>query len=397
MARRIVGFGVLLLVAGSLMPTAGAAPGVTRTTIKIGLHAPLTGASPLPSDSIEKGKDLYFRWQEKNGGDIRGRTVNVILRNDQYNPSTAVSVCKQMVEQDHVFMLVGISGADQVTACARYAASVGVPYVSPGMATRYLKQLPTYFATTMTWGGQGRLMGRYLIDRLNARDRKNGSVTFDSPTFDEARAGFLRGMDAPGVQVDYDRKVATGAGSTEARAVVEEMKLAGIQNAFISTTPVWFLQLLQQANTQGFDPSWVGIDQGIAKDTVADVGCRGGGSFDGARFFSPYPAVAESDRFDPAFRNASRHFYPSKTPDDFMWQLWALDKTVAKMLALPGADLTRTRFVNRVERADRIATGIAPTLHYTPSDHFGANSTHVLKADCSDRRWHTVATFKQRF
>jgi hypothetical protein len=80
-----------------------------------------------------------------------------------------------------------------------------------------------------------------------------------------------------------------------------------------------------------------------------------------------------------------------------MWQLWALDKTVAKMLALPGADLTRTRFVNRLERADRIATGIGPALHYTPSDHFGANSTHVLKADCSDRRWHTVATFKQRF
>jgi ABC-type branched-subunit amino acid transport system substrate-binding protein len=125
-----------------------AAPGVSRDTITIGLHAPLTGASPVPSDSVEKGKDLFFRWLESRGMDIGGRNVEVILRNDQFNPSTAVAVCKEMVEDEHVFMLMGFQGPDQMQACARYAASRDVPYVSPGSTTLALKELRNYFATS---------------------------------------------------------------------------------------------------------------------------------------------------------------------------------------------------------------------------------------------------------
>ena len=106
---------------------ASAGPGVSRDKIRIGIHVPLTGAAPIPSESAEKGKDLYYRWLKHNGRKINGRTVEVVLRNDQYNPSTAVAVCKEMVEKANVFALLGYVGADQIQACARYAASVGVP------------------------------------------------------------------------------------------------------------------------------------------------------------------------------------------------------------------------------------------------------------------------------
>ena len=39
-------------------------------------------------------------------------------------------------------------------------------------------------------------------------------------------------------------------------------------------------------------------------------------------FFSPFPAYIDSNKFDPEFRQASAQFYPSKTPDDFMWLSW---------------------------------------------------------------------------
>ena len=91
--------------------------------IKIGAHAPLTGAAPVPSDSAEKGNDLYYKWLKEQGKDINGRQVEALLRNDNYNPSQAVAVCKELVEKDHVFMLVGAAGTDQIQACARYANS----------------------------------------------------------------------------------------------------------------------------------------------------------------------------------------------------------------------------------------------------------------------------------
>ena len=170
-------------------------PGVSRTTIKIGLHAPLTGASPTPSDSIDKGKDLFFRWLKSKGVDIHGRSVDVILRNDQFNPATAVDVCKEMVEQEHVFMLVGFQGPDQMQACARYAASKGVPYVSPGSTTLVLENLPNFFATSKTYAGEGRLLADFFIEQLRARRTDNGVVYYDSPNWRPGRDAFTRVME----------------------------------------------------------------------------------------------------------------------------------------------------------------------------------------------------------
>ena len=296
-------------------------PGVSRDTIKIGLHAPLTGASPVPSDSVKKGKGLFFRWLESRGVDIHGRNVEVILRNDQFNPSTAVSVCKEMVEKEHVFMLIGFRGPDQMQACARYAASRDVPYVSPGSTRIVLKDLKNYFATTMPYRAEDRLMAEFFARVMGARNEKNGIVYYDSPNWSAGGDAFVRSMDKRGMGVDYERQVSRTAGASEARLVVEEMKLAGIENVLIITTPVWFLQVLQQSNTQQFHPHWTGISATQANDVIPQTACNNESSIDGARFFSPYPALADSNRYDPDFRDAAERLYPNSEPDDFMWQL----------------------------------------------------------------------------
>ena len=80
-----------------------------------------------------------------------------------------------------------------------------------------------------------------------------------------------------------------------------------------------------------------------------------------------------------------------------MWHLWALDRVIAKMLQLTGEDPTRARLIRRVERADRIRTGVGPTLRYRPDDHFGARTSNLLTADCADNRWHTTRSFVHDF
>ena len=62
-----------------------------------------------------------------------GRKVRVVFRDDEFNPQHAVQVCREMVEQDGAFLLVGGGGADQITACAQYADENGIPYLSAGV------------------------------------------------------------------------------------------------------------------------------------------------------------------------------------------------------------------------------------------------------------------------
>jgi hypothetical protein len=187
------------------------------------------------------------------------------------------------------------------------------------------------------------------------------------------------------------------------------MKAAGIENVYVLTSPVWFLQVLDSAQKQLYSPQWVGVGITMTFDTVAAVGCRDG-TLSQAKFFAPFPAWIDSNKFDPDFQKAVREFYgssecPANQPgcgDDFMLLGWQGNITAAGLLALPGRNLTRERFVYYAERARGIKNPTGPTLNFAPDDRFGANQVHVNEAQCSgykagDNRWHTIQSFVSDF
>ncbi|MFN2390277.1 MAG: ABC transporter substrate-binding protein [Actinomycetota bacterium] len=388
---------------GASEPSGGNAAGVTADKIVIGVHAPLTGAVPVPSDSVDKGKDLYYRWlHEEKDLTINGREVEVIIKNDQYNPSTAVSVCKEMVEKDDVFMLSGVGGTDQIAACARYAEGAGVPYVAAGVTEQGISGYRSFFGISMTYPEQGPLLADYMLNKLGARSEKNGMLMFDSASFNDAHDIFKSAFTSKGGKIDYDRRVSKGAGAPDANTRVQEMNLAGIENVYVLTSPVYFAALLKAANAQGYHPQWVGVGISMTFDTVVVTACGDGPAIDGAKFFSPFPAFIDSNKFDPDFQAAVRKFYPQKCGtsgcgDDFMFLPWWLTKVFAQTLELPGKALTRERFVYLTERARGLQNKIGPTLNFSPTDHFGASQVHVNEARCSDRRWHTIQSFASDF
>lgn len=371
-------------------PTGGDATGVTADVIKIGIHAPITGAAPVPSQSFQKGKDLYWNWLESNEQSINGRTVEVVFRNDNYNPSQAVTACREMVEDEKVFLLVGVAGTDQIQACARYAASVGVPYISAGVTEIGLETLPNYFSIWRTYPEQGPLLADLLVDKLGASDEKNGFVWFNTPTFKDGHDSFMAAMDQKGATVEYDKPVPKTAGTSDAQTIATELNQRGIENVHILTSPTFFIQLAQAAVNQGYKPQWVGYGLTKGLDTVANVACRNNRSIDNARFLSPFPAYFDSDKFDPNFRKAGG-------TDDIMLALWGMSKVIGEMLKLPGKDLSRERFIYEVERAKKIETGVFPPVGYTPSDHLGGSTMHLLRADCANNRYVTEASFASDF
>jgi len=383
-------------------PSGGNATGVTDDVIRIGAHAPLTGAAPVPSDSAQKGNDLFYRWLQEMEKPINGRHVEAILKDDNYNPSQAIAVCKEMVEKDRVFLLYGFAGTDQIQACARYAASVAVPYVSVGVTESGLRGLPGYFAISRTYSEQAPLLADLLASDLGAKGEKNGMLWFQTPNFQDAHDSFFSAMKRVGAKVSYDRPVSKHAGQSEAQTVVNEMRSRGIENVYVLTSPVWFLQVLQAARAQGYAPQWVGVGITKALDTVASVGCRNG-TLNGAKFFSPFPAWAEINDFDPDFQKAVQAVHPEEDRgDDIMLIGWGFGKVMARLLELPGKNLTRERFVYFAERGRELRTGVYPSVSFSPNDHFGGSQVHLNEAQCSgyragDNRWHTIKSFVSDF
>jgi ABC-type branched-subunit amino acid transport system substrate-binding protein len=409
-SRRMSGSAVAAVVALALVipPTAGsattaAAPkggsrvGVSRKVIKLGMHAPLTGAAPLPSNATEQAKDIYFRWLRAKGRKINGRRVQVVLKNDNYNPSQAVAACKELVEEEKVFALVGFVGVDQMHACARYAASIGVPYISPGSTELRMDALPQTFATTMTWPAQGRLMADFMVTKLRARRRVNAMVWHNSPNHQGVHRRFVRAMGKRDADVDYDRSVSQNANTADATAIVQEMQALGVKNVFVHVVPTFWLQLLRAAGQANYRPQWTGIDVALQNDSVANSACSFNEAGRKSKFFSPYPALVDRDEFDKKFDRAMNRFHSGTDVQEIHWWSWAQQKVIARLLRRPGRNLTRERFVYFAERARKIKTGVGPRLDFRPNDHFGARQIHLNRLDCSDRAWHTKKAFVSDF
>jgi hypothetical protein len=365
---------------------------VSDNEIRIGIHAPVTGAAPFPATSFNDGKAVYFNFLNGKGG-INGRKVTVFFEDDGYNPSQAVAVCKKMVEQDKVFLLVGGGGTDQIVACSQYAASVGVPYLAEGVTEQGLDKLASYFALSMTYKAQAKLLAQYMKNVLHAT--KVGMIRGNTANFDDAHAGFLVAAQQAGLQVVKDivlDKNASDAAALQAGGQV----CAGVNRPEVMyplIAPKIWAEIVAGANAQACTPIWsgVGITEGL--NIVATAVC-GAAANTKAHFFSPTMGIADAGQFDPDYVAAYQK-QNGKAGDDIGLILWGASKIIGTMLGNAGKDLNRTTFVN-ANLGKLVHTGVYPDVNYTGT-RFGGTAVHVLKLNCGAQRYDTEATFKTSF
>lgn len=378
-------------------PAPGPAPapnvdrtGVTDTSIKIGVHAPVTGAAPFPQNTFDKGKDVYWNFIKSKGG-IFGRNVEVIFRDDQFNPSRAVQVCRELVEQQKVFLLIGAAGSEQITACARYANASGVPFLSGGVNEDGLTGLNTYFAVSMTYAQQSPLLTQLVANRL--KKTKIAIVINNTPALNEAQQSITTSAQQAGLTIVRNSRIGKNASDSELLAEAAALRQSGAEVVYLLTSPVNFIKLATNAQAQAYNPIYIGpgVTNGI--NIVAEAGCPQIGA---AKFLSPFPQLDVIDRLDPDYQKAYRAQHGSDG-DDIGLAQWGISKTLHRMFEATGKDLSRQSFLATLVSGREFVSNVFPIVSYTGSVRFGAKSMHLLEADCSARRYKTIATFATGF
>jgi ABC-type branched-subunit amino acid transport system substrate-binding protein len=375
---------------GQAAPPAGDRTGITDKVIKIGIHAPVSGAAPFPQTSFSKGAPVYWKFLDTKGG-VFGRSVQVVFEDDEFNPATAKRVCQKMVEQDKVFLLIGGGGADQITACAQYANSVGVPYLSAGVNETGLNRLRGYFAVSQSYSQQSPMLAQLAKKRFGGG--KVGIAVEDTPSFADAHASIVKAMKDQGLQIVYDKPLPKNTQQTQALAIANQLKTSGAQIVYILAAPTAFLNIAAAAAGQAYTPQYIGPGITSGLNLVASIGCPAIGA---ARFLSPFPQLDVIDRLDPDFKPAYTKFAGGQ-PDDIALALWGLSKALNAMFQAAGKDMTRQSFVQTLESGKRFQTGVYPPVQYSPNNHFGGTQSHLLRADCQARQYKTEAQFVSGF
>lgn len=376
---------------GSSKPTGSDRTGLSATSITLAVHAPVTGAAPLPSTSFEKAGDLFWRYlTEIKKEKVLGRSkVTVLFKDDKYQPSTAVQACRELASSS--FLVVGGGGTDQIQACGRYASQARVPYLSAGVTEAGLTGLPWYFATSMTYRQQAPLLAQYV--KKNFAGKKVAMIVTDTPNFDDAIQGWEAAVDQAGI--NYYKTLRHTKGDTSwYNTFGSELQSNGVNVVYVLTAPVDYIRFAQQNKSRGFQYVGVGITMGL--NAVLGSGCP---DVNNGIFFSPAPGQDWVHKNDPSFFEAAQKL--GVPADDIGYLLWGNAKVQYELFkryaAIYGNDLTREDFRNVVERQTNIVTRTFAPLSYSPQNHFGGSQVHVLKADCGPKQYKTLATFASSF
>ena len=246
--------GAALIVAGGLALAAGQyGPGVSDTEIKIGQTMPYSG--PASSyGTIGKAEAAYFAMVNDQGG-INGRKINFISRDDGYSPPKTVEVARQLVEQDHVLLLLNPLGSATNTAIRDYMNENKVPqiFISSGAAKfNDPKHYPWTMGFQPGYALEGSVYGRYILENLP--DAKI-AVLYQNDDFGKDHLiGLQQGLgDKAGKMILATQSYETTDATIDSQ--IASLRASGANVLFMAALPKFAAQAIRKVYDVGWNPT----------------------------------------------------------------------------------------------------------------------------------------------
>ncbi len=351
----------------------GSTVGIEGDTLTITVHAPLTGASPLPQSSFQAGADQYWK-----GKKVQGK-YNVVVKivDDKYNPNGAVQACRRAAPTS--FLIVGGAGTDQIQACARDSVlrRANVPYLSAGVTTNGLTDLPTYFATTMTYKAQSETVVKMTAQQGFGPAKKWALVLSGTPNFEDAKSSMEAALAGKATSVKYYKAPKTGSDSS---AIASQLAADRPEIVYFLGQPLYFADLVRRTASPVYAPYWVGPGVSMGINSIATITC-GNPEYNGKGFYlSPFPGYDKRAQVAPGQDFA----------DDIQMNIYGLQQLLDQAFQLVKGPLTREAFIEAIGKGS-LAGGVYTPAAFNGKTHFGGTKAYTLKSNCNSRQYETVS------
>jgi len=232
-------------------------PGITDTTLSLGISSPLGVQTAGPGSCTVAGLYTYLEAKNADGGfefgDGKTREVNLTYLDDVYDPAKAVSNFRQLVD-DGIFAYVGALGTPTNAAILPIAQEEEVPQVllitGATMFSSNQEENPYTFGLLPTYYSEGFAFGELLAER--------GEVTVatlaqNDDYGDDYLAGFEAAIDGTDVEIVASATYEPSDPTLDSQ--VTELAASGA-DALLSAVSVTPLQVgvLTKAQSLGWTP-----------------------------------------------------------------------------------------------------------------------------------------------
>ena len=360
------------------------APGVTSTSITFGSHQPLTGPAAPGYSEIAPASQAFFNYVNAHGG-VFGRKIQLVYKDDAYNPTNTVNVVHQLVLQNKVFGIFEGLGTPTHTKVVGYLNAEKIPdiFVASGCPCwDNGTSQPYTFGWQPNYTIEGKILGQYI--KQHFAGKKVGVLYQD----DDFGQGGLAGIQDEVPASDVVAKEPYQPGVTTLAPQITAIKAAKADVLVDFTVPIYTAIGQLTSFTLKYSPQLVVSNVGIDPTTVAGLlktiskgKASGTALIEGAISDGYLPSTADtSNPWIQLFMKVHAQYDSSAPFDGNVEYGMANAYTLVQALEAAGKNLTRQGLISAINANGSKWTGpgLVP-FRYSSTVHGGYGGAEMGK------------------
>src|SRR6202035_510969 len=327
--RLTIGTGLaIFLAATSSLDARAEEIGVSADRILFGQAAALEGPSSALGQGMRHGILAAFAEINAKGG-AHVRRLELVSRDDGYDPDRSVVQTTRLIEEDKVFALIGAVGTPTTTVTVPIAKARNVPFIGPFTGAAFLRapDLSNVVNIRASYGAEAEAWIKHLTEDLHFR---NIAIFYqDDALGRDGLAGVKRALDRRGLELSaegtYERntKAVSSALRTLKRAEPEAVVMVGTYGPCA--------EFIKLAHKSGFSPTFVNVSFVGANALAKELGAEGKGVIVSQVVPLPWDT---SVRVVADYQAAQKILDPHLTPDFVSLEGYLSGRLVAAVLEM---------------------------------------------------------------
>jgi branched-chain amino acid transport system substrate-binding protein len=323
--------------------------GVSRGSIVFGQAAALEGPSSALGRGMRQG--ILAAFAEINGkGGVHGRRLELISRDDGYDPDLSIVQTVKLIDGDRVFALIGAVGTPTSTVTVPIAKARNVPFIGPFTGAGFLRapDLQNVVNIRASYGAEAEAWIKHLTEDLHIRSI---AIFYQDDSYGrDGLAGVKLALEKRGLELTAE---STYERNTKAvGSAVRVLRRAEPEAVVMVGTYAPCAEFIRLARRSGFDPIFVNISFVGANALAKELGPDGDGVIVSQVVPFPWDASAQ---VVADYQAAEKALDPALKPDFVSLEGYLSGRLVAAALEMAGPNPTRAdmlRIINDVGRFD---------------------------------------------
>ena len=338
-----------------LAPLCQADPGVTDTSITLGMSAPLSGPNGAYGMDMRQTIEAYFESINKNGG-VHGRRLELVTLDDGYETERTVANAKTLIKDKGVFALLSFYGSSPTTeAMNKVFGPAKVPLVGTISGAGSLREPLAanansryMFHVRTSYADETAVIVKYLAGMGISRI----AVFYQNDGFGKS------GLDGVTAALSQHKLAPVAVGTVERNAVdvtqaVEAIAKANAQAVIMVTLYKPTAAFIKAMKQVGQNPMFMALSPVGTEQLIAELGNTSSRGL-GISQVVPYPWSAAI----PVVREYQKYSAKPGVYSYYGMEGYLMARTMVEGLnRIPGKEPTRERLVNALESLNNVDFG----------------------------------------